>query len=327
MTGPFTDHQIDLYRRMVLIRAVEEGIADVYDQWEVRCPVHLCIGQEAVAAGACAALGENDTVYSNHRSHGHYLAKGGDLAAMLAEIHGKSVGCAGGYGGSMHLIDRGAGFAGATPIVGSSISIAAGHAFADRARGRDAVTMVFFGDGATEAGVFYETLSFACLHRLPIVFVCENNLYSVYSPMEVRQPASRSLGRIAKGLGVPASHGDGNDVEIVYDLCKKAVDRARSSQGPSFVELDTYRWREHCGPLYDNDIGYRTEQEFETWRDSCPIKAFAARLSDDFGVDPGRLTDIRLEAESAFADALATARQAEFPLLDERADHFGGMQS
>ena len=177
-----------LYREMVRIRIVEESIAEHYPEQEMRCPVHFSIGQEAVAVGVCVHLDPSDHVFSNHRSHGHYLAKGGDLKAMVAEIYGKEAGCSRGFGGSMHLLDLKHGFLGAAPIVGSTIPIAVGSALTATVKEEDRVTVVFLGDGATEEGVFSESLNFAALKQLPVVFVCENNLYSVYSPLSVSQP-------------------------------------------------------------------------------------------------------------------------------------------
>ena len=167
-----------LYRAMLRIRRVEEAIAERYAAQEMRCPVHLSIGQEAVAAGVCAALMQQDGVFSNHRAHAHYLAKGGDLTAMLAEIYGKAEGCCKGIGGSMHMIDLSAGFMGAVPIVGATVPLAVGAAWAARLRGEDRVIAVFFGDGTFEEGAVYESINFAVLHSLPVLFVCENNLYA-----------------------------------------------------------------------------------------------------------------------------------------------------
>jgi 2-oxoisovalerate dehydrogenase E1 component len=301
-----------LYREMLRIRIVEQRIADRYADWEMRCPVHLGIGQEAAAVGACAALEPRDYVMSGHRSHGHYLAKGGDLKAMMAEIYGRATGCAGGKGGSMHLIDLACGFLGAAPIVGSTMAIALGAAFASRMRGEDRVTMVFFGDGATEAGIFHECLNFAALHQLAIIFVCENNLYSVYSPLEVRQPPHRPIVDLAAAHGIATGAGDGNDVEEVYRLARGAVDAARSGKGPAFIELATYRWLEHCGPNYDNDIGYRSEAEFEEWRERCPLKRQHARLIER-GAAPAELDRMEAAAEQEFAAALKFAKASPEP--------------
>jgi len=176
------------YSEMLRLRLVEEAIVNAYSDQEMRCPIHLCIGQEAIAVGVCAALEQSDYVMSNHRSHGHYLAKGGDLKAMMAELYGKKTGCTSGKGGSMHLVDLENGFLGAVPIVSGIIPVACGTAFASQMKNEKRVTTVFFGDAAVEEGVFCESINFALLKKLPVVFVCENNLYSVYSPMSVRQP-------------------------------------------------------------------------------------------------------------------------------------------
>ncbi|HER26081.1 MAG TPA: thiamine pyrophosphate-dependent dehydrogenase E1 component subunit alpha, partial [Rhodospirillales bacterium] len=191
-----------MYSSMLRIRLVEEGIVERYPEQEMRCPVHLCIGQEAAEVGACAALEAGDQVFSGHRAHGHYLAKGGNLKAMLAEIYGKETGCTGGVGGSMHLIDLQAGFMGAVPIIGATIPIGVGAAFASRYFEAGKVVMIFLGDGACETGVFHESLAIAALHKLPVVFVVENNLYSVYSSLDVRQPAGRTIPDLAAGHGV-----------------------------------------------------------------------------------------------------------------------------
>lgn len=206
---------------MLRIRLVEEAIAETYPLQEMRCPVHLSIGQEAVAAGTAAAFAPGDLAMSGHRSHAHYLAKGGDLRAMLAELMGRENGRCRGRGGSMHLIDQSVGFIGAVPIVGSTIPIAVGLAFADKLKGIQRVTAAFFGEAATEEGVFHESANFASLHRLPVVFVCENNLYSVYSPMNVRQPSHREVFQQAQGHGIPAEQVDGNDPEAVFLSAKR----------------------------------------------------------------------------------------------------------
>jgi pyruvate dehydrogenase E1 component alpha subunit len=302
-----------LLHSMVRIRLVEEAIAASYAGQQMRCPVHLSIGQEAVAAGVGAALRPEDQAMSGHRSHAHYLAKGGDLNAMIAEIYGKDTGCCRGRGGSMHLVDPAAGFMGAVPIVGSTIPIAVGLAFANRHLKRDRVTAAFFGEGATEEGVFHESANFASLHRLPIVFVCENNLYSVYSPMSVRQPAHREVFQLAAGHGIVAHQGDGNDPLAVFDLMREAALHARSGQGPVFLELKTYRWREHCGPNYDNHIGYRTEAEFLAWQQRDPIATFEQRLRMAGLFDETSTATFKQGVAAEIAAAIAAAQGAASP--------------
>lgn len=299
----------DLLRQMMRIRLVEERLAERYPEQEMRCPVHVSIGQEAVAVGACAALELRDYIVSTHRGHAHYLAKGGNLRAMLAEIYGKEAGCARGKGGSMHLIDPAVNMLGCTPIVGSSLPVAVGAAFGSRMAREDRVTLAFFGEAATEQGVFLESINFAALKRLPVIFVCENNLYSVYSPMAVRQPETRDRVALARASGLYADREDGNDVDAVFQLVTPAVQRARAGLGPSFLEFATYRWREHCGPHWDNHIGYRTEEEFQAWRRKCPIESYRMRLMLESEIDDGwvdalwRTLEVEVEAAFSFAKA------------------------
>ena len=260
-----------LFYGMLRIRLVEEGIAALYPEQEMRCPVHLCIGQEAIPVGACSTLKKEDIVMGSHRSHGHYLAKGGDLKTMMAEIYGKATGCSKGKGGSMHLIDLTVNFLGTTPIVASIIPIAVGTAFASWMNNENRVTIIFLGRGSTEEGVFAESLNFASLKKLPIVFISEDNFFSVYSPLSERQPKERDNVVLAKAFGIPGVKGDGNNIQAVYEQSQKAVNHAREGKGPYFLEFETYRWREHCGPDFDNDLGYRSENEYLKWKKRCPV--------------------------------------------------------
>ncbi|KZR90588.1 alpha-ketoacid dehydrogenase subunit alpha/beta [Synechococcus sp. MIT S9508] len=298
---------MQLLRAMTRIRMVEEEIARRYPEQEMRCPVHLSIGQEAAAVGICAALKDTDWTFSGHRNHAHYLAKGGDLKAMLAEIYGKATGCCGGKGGSMHLTDRACGFIGATPIVGSTVPIAVGAALTAQREGKGRVVVVFLGDGAMEAGVVHESLNFAALKSLPILFACENNLYSVYSPLGVRQPSNRTIGQVAAGHGVEVIYADGNNVDDIYGKARDAVEKLRVGGMPVFMEMPTYRWREHCGPGYDNNIGYRSEQEFLDWKENDPLRIQAKNTG--FSLDSKEISDITLEINSGFEQALI----ANFP--------------
>lgn len=302
-----------LYSEMLRIRRVEEKIAELYPQQEIRCPVHLCIGQEAVAVGVCTNLSKEDYVLSGHRSHGHYLAKGGDLKAMFAELYGKAAGCAKGKGGSMHLVDLSRGYLGSTPIVASTIPIAVGAAFGSVMKGEKRVAVVFFGEAATEEGIFHEGLNFAALKKLPVVFVCENNLYSVYSPLSVRQPEGREIFELAKGHGVKSFQGDGNDVIQVFELAREAVERARRGEGPTFLELRTYRWREHCGPYYDNDLGYRSEAEFQEWKKRCPVENLRARLLREGTLREEEMKQMSDRLQAEIDDAVNFAQESPFP--------------
>jgi TPP-dependent pyruvate/acetoin dehydrogenase alpha subunit len=302
-----------LFYQMLRIRTVEEAIATVYPEQEIRCPVHLCIGQEAVAAGACATLSSEDYVVGGHRSHGHFLAKGGSLRAMTAELYGRETGCCRGTGGSMYLVDLAAGFLGATPIVASTIPIGVGSAFASMLRGESRVSMIFFGEAATEEGVFHESVNFAVLHKLPVVFVCENNLYSVYSPMSVRQSEDREVFEVAAGHGLESRQADGNDVVTVYNEAETAVARARSGEGPTFLEFKTYRWLEHCGPNYDNDLGYRSPAEFQEWKKRCPVERHRRSLLERGVIGEIEATSLTEEIQREVDEAFAFAKSSPFP--------------
>ena len=304
-----------LYLKMLKIRMVEETIAELYQEQEMRCPVHLCSGQEAISAGVCANLNKTDYVLSNHRSHGHYLAKGGTLKGMMAEIYGKATGTSKGKGGSQHLTDHEVGFLGATPIVGGIIPVAVGVAFGTQMKNEKKVTAVFFGDAATEEGVFAESLNFAALKKLPIVFVCENNLYSVYSPLTVRQPSSRDNVAIARSYGIFANKGDGNNVEEVDLIAGKAVRHVR--QGPAYIEFDTYRFREHCGPNYDNNIGYRDESEYLSWRQRCPLETYERSLLKEKKIDQKTIDDYKQGLQAEISEAITYAKQSPFPPVEE----------
>lgn len=303
------DELIPLYHAMLRIRLIEEALANRYGEQQMRCPMHLCIGQEAIAIGVCAALSPNDVAFSNHRAHGHYLAKGGNLKAMIAELYGRSTGCCGGRGGSMHLIDQRASFLGATPVVGGTVPLAVGAAWAARLKGESNLGVAFFGDGCFEEGVMHESLNFAALHKLPVLFVCENNNFSVYTPLKERQPG-RPIHVVAQAHGWGAWHSDGNDVEAVLAIAREAVRRARAGDGPQFLELDTYRWREHCGPNFDDELNYRSANEIAAGKAGDPVARTKAKLLQEGRVN-GPLLDkmtqqINSEIEAAFEFALSS---------------------
>ena len=297
----------ELFRQLLRIRRIEEAIAGRYAAQEMRCPVHLSIGQEAVAVGVCAALEQRDGVFSNHRAHAHYLAKGGDAVAMLAEIYGLENGCCRGVGGSMHMIDLQAGFHGAVPIVGATVPLAVGAAWAARLRGEDSLCAVFFGDGTFEEGVVHESLNFAVLHRLPVLFVCENNQYACYTALTERQPP-RQLHAVAGAHGCRVLTADGNDVEAVHRVAGEAVHHLRAGGEPVFLECMTYRWREHCGPNYDDDLGYRPPGELAEWEGRCPLDRLIRLLSE---TEAGRAEvavaqgTVAAEVDALFAQALS----------------------
>jgi TPP-dependent pyruvate/acetoin dehydrogenase alpha subunit len=303
---------LGLYREMLRIRTVEEEIVARYSEQTMRCPVHLSIGQEAVAVGVSAALGVGDQAVSTHRCHAHYLAKGGNLVAMLSEIMGKATGCCGGRGGSMHLFDLDAGLLLSLPIVAASIPVGVGAALAFRQEKKPNVVVIYIGDASLEEGVFHESANFAALKRLPAIFVCENNLYSVYTNLEDRQP-QRPLTELGRAHGMSTAHVDGNDVVAVYRATVTAVTRARAGNGPTFILADTYRWREHCGPNYDNDLGYRTVAEFTEWQQRDPIARLRASLRGSGLLDAEAEAVVQADLQREIAAAFAAAEAAPLP--------------
>lgn len=302
------------YYQILRIRMIEEAIAKRYAEQNMRCPVHLSIGQEAIAVGVSEHLSKHDYVVSNHRAHAHYLAKGGSLKEMIAEIYGKSTGCSLGRGGSMHLVDLEVGFLGSTPIVGGNIPIGVGAAFAAYQIGEERISVIYFGDAATEEGVFLESLNFASLHNLQVLFVCENNFYSVYTHLSERQSKQRNCGKLAEAHGIRAFEGDGNDVESVSTITKEAIASIRRGQGPVFIEFFTYRHKEHCGPNCDLHLNYRTLQDHDAWLAKDPLKVFERRYLFDNATMREEITS---EIEEAFNFALSS----NFPMYDPQ--HLG----
>ena len=315
------DARLALYRSMLNIRRVEERIQALYSQGDMRCPTHFSIGQEAVAAGVCRNLRKEDYVISAHRSHAHYLGKGGNLRAMFAELYGKVDGCASGKGGSMHLIDLSVNFLGCVPIVGSTIPIGVGASFGAMLQDRDPLTAIFFGDAATETGVFHESVNFAALHRLPVLFVCENNLYSVNTPLDARQPGNRTIAELVRGHGIRTSQHDGQLVETVDAATADAVAHIRDQGSPALLEFITYRWLEHCGPLGDVHFGYRTQEEFDSWVARCPIRLYRKLIEDDGLIDAAAHAALDAEIASEIDDAVAFAQQSPFPERTELSRH------
>jgi len=303
----------ELYFAMLRIRMVEEKIAELYSEQEMRCPVHLSIGQEAVAVGVCDHLEREDIIMSAHRAHAHYLAKGGDLKSMLAELYGKETGCAMGKGGSMHLVDLNSGFFAAVPIVGSTIPIAVGVAWAFKLKKSSNIVTVFLGDGATEAGVFFESLDFASLKNVPILFVCENNLYSVYSQLDVRQAPGRKLSALAESHGIKSFTGDGNNIDQVSELSKEAIEYIKSNNAPAFMELDTFRWLEHCGPNGDDDLGYRKKGELDYWITRDPISSYKARMIKTHQLTDQQIIKKTEVISTEIDEAFKFAKESPFP--------------
>lgn len=295
-----------MYYEMLRLRMIEERISAIYhDADEIKTPTHLYTGQEAVAVGVCQNLTSKDTVSPYHRSHGWYLAKGGNLKRMMAELFGKETGCCKGWGGSMHLLDLEVGVMGSSSILGGTIPHAVGCALAFQMKGLAHVAIASCGDAAVEEGVFHESLNWAIIKKLPVIFVCENNLYSTSTHLRDRQPDIDIYRRIAS-LGIPSEKVDGNDVLEVYQTAGEAIKRARAGKGPSFIEAHTYRWREHVGPNYDYDLGYRSKEELDFWMARCPIE----RLRKEMTPEDDQIED---QINQEIDDAVDFAQKSPFP--------------
>jgi len=308
-----SDVEVDLkhlYRNLKRIRRVEEEIGRIYPSDKIKSPVHLSIGQEAVSVGVCSALRPDDVIAPTYRGHAAYLAKGGDLERMLAELYGKDAGCARGKGGSMHLIDMAHYVLGASAIVGTTIPVALGYALALKKEGRGRVAVAFFGDGAVEEGVFYESLNFASLKRIPVLFVCENNFYAIHTPLRKRWATTLLCERVGT-FGIPACQISNSDVLAIYRRTLELIGSIRTDSAPAFMECHTYRWREHVGPGEDFRAGYRTVSELQPWKDRDQVEIIGLQLAPEDRAD----IDSRIEAE--IASAIAFAESCPFPEPEE----------
>jgi acetoin:2,6-dichlorophenolindophenol oxidoreductase subunit alpha len=310
---------LNLYQTMVCIRVTEEKIAELLQANQIRCPTHLYTGQEAIAAGVCAALAQEDYIFGGHRSHGHYLAKGGNLCALMAELFGRVTGCARGRGGSMHLIAPEVGLLGTVPLVSATIPIAVGAGLASKLRKDGRVSVAFFGDGATEEGHFHESLNMAALYHLPVIFVCENNSYSSHMPIVDRR-AEDNIYKSGEAHGIPGIRVDGNDVVLVYSAAKEATLRARTGLGPTLLECRTYRWRGHVGPALDMDVGVKRKDEMKEWLPKDPLARARVSLLQ-IGIAESEFERIERQVLSEVARAVEFAVRSPHPpeseLLDE----------
>jgi pyruvate dehydrogenase E1 component alpha subunit len=298
-----------IYRSLRRIRRAEEEIARIYPSDKIKSPVHLSIGQEAVSVGVCDVLRADDVVAPTYRGHAAYLAKGAPFRGLLAELYGKATGVAGGKGGTMHLIDMSHNVLGASAVVGTTIPIAVGYALALKRMKTDRVAVTFFGDGATEEGVFGESLNFASLHKLPVLFVCENNYYAIHTPITRRGATMRLCERV-ETYGIPAHRVDDSDVFKLRELAAATVDGLRRGKGPVFIECCTYRWREHVGPNEDFDQGYRAREDFQPWLKDDQVERVGRMLSDD------ERAEIDSEIELEIEDAVAFAETSPFPAAE-----------
>ena len=303
-----------LYRQLYRIRRVEEEIIRLYPSDSIKSPVHLSIGQESVAVGICSALSESDIVFGTYRGHALYLAKGGNLKSMMAELYGKSSGSARGKAGSMHLVDTAVGMMGTSAIVATTIPQAVGYALAVQMRGEKTAVVVFFGDGATDEGVYAESLNFAALKKLPILFVCENNGYAIYSSVDSRMPDANFCER-AESYRIPAARIKSGITHEIGTAAASAITKIRNSEGPQFMECLTARWRDHVGPDEDRIWKYRSDEELDDWIKRDDLASIGESL------EPADRSDIEAAVESEIAEAIAFAEASPFPGGEELLDH------
>lgn len=315
------DFLLEVFFKSYRIRLIEEAVAARYHQDEMKTPVHLAIGQEAIAVGTALVLNAQDLVYCSHRTHAVYLAKGGDLKAMLAEFHCRTTGCCGSRAGSMHLLDKKVGMAGSSAIVGGAIPIATGFALSAQQQNEKRLTAVYFGDAAVEEGVAWESINFAVLKKLPILYVCENNFYSVCSPLHYRQPEQVSIYQKAAAFGLKSECIDGNNVLAVYAAAQRAVEHLRHGWGPVFIEARTYRWLAHHGAEDDTPSGYRSAEEVNAWKAQDPIAWMKKLLLEELHVPAATLAHMQEKISQEIAEAFDFALQSPRPQRDSLMQH------
>jgi len=310
---------IDLYKNMLTIRTSELKVTEIYASDKVQSPVHLSIGQEAVSTGVCRALVPHHRIYGTYRSHGIYIGMGANLNGMFAELYGKATGCAGGKGGSMHLVAPEVGLMGCSAIVGSTIPVATGDALASQLQGRKWVTVSFFGDGGMDEGVFYESLNFAALKNLPIIYVCENNRYAIHSSIRDRH-VNTELYRYGEAFGVKGSRHDGNDVFEVYAATTAAIAESLAGGPPRLLEFMTYRWKEHVGPNEDYKEVYRDQADLAAALNADPLLRARQVLIADHGVTEKDLADWDAETARLVESAVKFAEESAFPAHEKLYD-------
>jgi len=313
--GPDSATKLAMYERMLLIRGVEDRLVRNFKEGALPGNVHLYSGQEAVAVGVCAHLGDRDWITSTHRGHGHFLAKGGEPEGLFAEIYGKATGICKGFGGTMHVADFSKGIIGANGIVGAGMPIATGAALAAQLDGAGQVAATFFGDGAANRGVLMETLNIATLWHLPLIFICENNGFCEFSPTDT--VTAGAIHARAAAFGIPTEVIDGNDVELVWRAAGAAVTRARRGEGPSFIEATTYRLRGHAeAEVHWLSEPYRSEEEIARWRPKDPLPRCAERLKADGVADAAALGRIGAQVATRVDEAARRAAAAPLPSPD-----------
>lgn len=295
-----------MLERMILIRTAEEHIAQGVLDKAILTPCHLYIGQEADAVGVCWALKDTDYVFSTHRSHGHFLAKGGDIYQLFAEVYCRETGCSGGRGGSMHLCDPEKGLLGSSSIVAGCLGIGVGPALKSRLMCLDNVSVIFHGDCVPEEGVWHESLNFAAVNKLPVIYVCENNLYAASAALEDRR-VKDNIYEVAAAHGLPTQVVDGNDIFAVYKATTEAVQRARNGGGPQYIETRTYRWLGHVGPFDNIAEGLRDINELNYWKERCPIKNLEQKMIDEGLMIQSEIEEMHSAIQKIVDDAEAVA--------------------
>ena len=310
-----TELQMDMHRRMVRIRLFEEAAGKLAEAAKLPGFLHLYVGQEAVAAGVCAALTDDDQITSTHRGHGHLVAKGGQFNEMMAELMGKSTGYCKGKGGSMHISNLDVGMLGANGIVGAGAPIAVGAGFANKYKGNGNVAVPFFGDGSTNIGAFHEAANMACALKLPVVFVCENNEYGEFTAREKTMAITDIVDRAA-GYGMPGVIVDGMDVVAIHEAATEAVNRARRGEGPSLLEAKTYRYYNHHG-VQNLGLKYRTDDEVATWRERDPIFTFEDRLIEMGTATRADIDAVWAELRADIDTAIEFAENSPVPTPDQ----------
>jgi TPP-dependent pyruvate/acetoin dehydrogenase alpha subunit len=321
--APSAEKLIEMHRSLLRLRMTEETLASRYPEQEMRTPTHFGSGQEAVSVGVCAALGEGDMVYTHHRSHNAYVARGGSVYELAAELYGRADGCSLGRGGSVHLTARDKGFMVSSAILAETVATAVGTALAFAMDGESKVAVCFFGEGTLDEGAFYEAINFASIRKLPVIFACENNLYATESPLSVRQAEGSDLCERVRAFKITSERLDGNDVVAVYDAALRAVEQARTGGGPAFLECMTYRWREHVGPLLDHDAGrsYRSKAEFDDWVAKDPVQHSARRLVEQGLATVAQVQTWAAETKADIEATVERARHAAWPQTETLFDN------
>lgn len=304
-----------LFKELLKIRLAEKTLASWYKKQEMRTPTHFGLGQEAIAVGVCSVLERTDVVYSYHRCHNHFLAKGGSIYKLAAELFGRESGCSGGRGGSVHLTDRENGFIASSAILGESVAAATGSALAFKMDNKESISTAFFGDAVAEEGVFYESLSYSKLKNLPLLLICENNGYATESPLSARQPSEAPIYQRVESFGIPSYEADGNDLVAIVDAAQKAIQHIRQGHGPYYLEFKTYRWLEHVGPYYDFEQGrdYRSEEELMMWKQNCPVKIAKEYLLARKILDSQEIIDLETSIQNEVDSDIERAYTGSWP--------------